>query len=80
MIKSLLWILVYSSSDNFSVVRKISQEGTQSWMWVLQFLPNGKSMSLNSNEQELYLFSYSALLSVVKIRCSDGTIQNSVKL
>ena len=58
-----------------TVIRRVNTSYVQNWMAALSFAPLGKSLSLDSNEQNVYVISYqTGSLYVVRLSTSNGSI------
>ena len=75
-----LYYLYALSSPNGSVVRKVDVSGSQTWMASFAFWPIIKSLSVDANEQSVYLESFTNPLVVLKLAASDGSIVSQHQL
>ena len=58
----------------YTVICRISPDGSLVWMTAIQFQPNLRSLSIDASEQTVYFAKLGGNLTVIRIRASDGTI------
>ena len=76
----LIWnFLIIQFSPN-TVVRKFNTDNTLAWMSAFTFWPMMKSLSFDSNEQHVYLASYSSPLIALRLVASTGAIVTAQRL
>ena len=64
-----------STPTDLTVIRRIDTSYVLTWMTALSFVPIGKSLSLDSNELNVYVASYlSSPIYVVRLSTSTGSI------
>ena len=75
--------LYYSYAINspyLAVTRRINLDGTLAWMAAYSFTPDGNSLSIDSQEQNLYLISQTSPTVVVKLQALDGVFSSAQSL
>ena len=77
---SLYYLYALVSSSNSAAVRRVDASGSQTWMASLAFYPILKSLSVDAQEQSVYLASNTSPLMVLKLTARDGFIVNQHEL
>ena len=71
---------LYIGSYNNQAIKKLDTSDNKVWETGYDVSSTGLSFSIDSNEQNIYLESNQADLSVIRISASDGSIVNQVTL
>ena len=71
---------MYVFTPDNAVVRKTDTSGVQSWIVSFAFIPNAKSLAIDSTEQNVFIASKASPMVVLRISAGTGTVteQNSL--